>query len=56
VKFGRKPKLTPHQRLEALARRAARRGAYRYRQNIRGQPLNDFKAVNVRVSGLQQCK
>jgi hypothetical protein len=45
VKFGRKPKLSPYQRAEAIKRRAAGETLAIDRAELRGRSLDDFEVV-----------
>jgi DNA invertase Pin-like site-specific DNA recombinase len=47
VRFGRKPKLTAHQRREALERRDSGRSPDWYRSKLRTEPFDDFEARSV---------
>jgi DNA invertase Pin-like site-specific DNA recombinase len=47
VKLGWKYKLTPHQRKEALVRRARRRIPYRHRAQLQRQPQHHFEAQSM---------
>jgi len=47
VKLGRKPKLTDHQRREAIRRRYRRRAGARDRPQLQCQPQHDFEAHSV---------
>jgi Resolvase, N terminal domain len=47
VRFGRKPKLTVHQRQEAIARKAAGEALVDIGRVLQCQPLNDFAALEA---------
>lgn len=47
VKFGRKPKLSPFQRAEAIKRRGSGRNSGFDRKDLRGRPLDDLAVVNA---------
>ena len=51
VRLGRKPKLTPHQRIEALKTTRCGRAAGRNRPNVWGIPLNDLTPDMTSAAG-----
>jgi DNA invertase Pin-like site-specific DNA recombinase len=53
VKFGRKPTLTPHQRMEALARRAAGEACVDIASKLRGFTLHPAHRVVAAASAVE---